>query len=273
MKHQIFISSYAKDFPWLLHNLASLKKFCVGFLDPVVCVDTSEESACREIARQSYPEAIIATYSGPPGRDGFMRAQIGMMNCDRLCPGADFIHLIGSDCLAIREYRPEVFFDKDWKPVMLYNSYAALPVGPQMWRRGTTRVLGFNPEFEFMRRLPIVYPRTLYPLVRAHVEKLHHMPFADYIYLGQRGNRDTSESNILGAYAWEFCREMFAWVNLDAPGAYDKLAIEWPNPVAQFWSHGGMDRPTDLDVAYCGDRTIGKTPRLIIDQTMGRAPV
>ena len=35
---QVLIISYLPDFQWLPHCLASLRKFSVGFLPPVVCV-------------------------------------------------------------------------------------------------------------------------------------------------------------------------------------------------------------------------------------------
>ena len=270
---QVFIASYAKDFPWLLHCLSSLKLFAHGFLPPVVAVPERDIEFAKRIALQSYPETSITTQKGPdgPGWAGFLKAQIAMMTADLHCPEADFIHLFGSDCFVKDTCHPGEVFEGA-KPVMLYNSYAHLAVHhPQTlgWRAGTEHALGHPVEYEFMRRIPIVYPRGLYPEVRKYVANKHGKPFEHYIF-DRVSHRNCSESNILGAFAWYHARDLYHWVNLDEDNAYAESALRWPSNVIQFWSHGGMDRAADCGHDYYSiegrQNTLHQTPRKVMDE-------
>lgn len=268
MKAQVFIASYAKDAVWLRHSLLSLKKFSVGFLPPVVCVSQADLAQFQQIAAETFPEAEIKVYDG----NAFMRAQIAMMRADELCPDADYIFLFGSDCFVTDTFTPEPFFDSG-RPVMLYNTYTHLlqhHVGVMPWKRGTERVLGFPTPLETMRRIPLQYDRRNYAPMRAHVEKVHGMGFDDYIYSADKIHKNTSESNILGSYAYEFMPELYSWWNMD--NNYNESMTRWPSPVIQFWSHAGIDAKCDRDYRYGdGKTTLGKTARTVFKEVLGDA--
>lgn len=266
MTSQVFVASYSRDFEWLKHCLLSLKKFSVGFLPPVVGVSEREFRMFRILADQIWPEVKIAA----DGLDGWMPAQIRMMKIDKYCD-ADHIFLLGSDCMVSSEFRPEPFFRQD-KPVMLYNTYDhLLPHAPGVmpWKRGTERVLGFESGIESMRRVPTVHPRGLYEPMRRHVEAIHHMPFEQYIEHGEKIGGGTSETNILGSFAWRYMHDIYEWVNLD--NCYDTEMPKHSNPVLQFWSKAanGMDSPSDRDMRYSGGSTLGKTPRQLFAEILG----
>jgi hypothetical protein len=199
MTHQVFISSFGKDYPWLEYNLWSLKKFQCDFLPPTVCVDSQDYPGALQLVARTYPETRVMRKDGRGPGTGFLRAQVAMMCADLLCPEADYIYLVGSDCMAFRRFAPDVYWFKGL-PVMLYNSYAELgnmdSVGA--WQHATEQVLGFDCPNETMRRLPLVYPKELFPAVRKHVETRHGLAFEDYIY---KKGHPLSESNILGCYA------------------------------------------------------------------------
>lgn len=275
MKHQALICSYPKDWEmapgmdrqWLGHCLTSLKKFAAYELPPVVCVDSQDERAAQTILHLTYPEAKVWLYDGRPGQ-GFMRAQIAMMRADQGCPQADVIHFIGSDCIATGPFSPSIYADEAGKPYLLYTPYSALP--PLAWKAGTERVLGVaNIEYEFMRRLPSVLPTKIFAPMRAHVEKHHGMDFDAYIHAGNEACRDTSEANILGAYAYYFMRDSCHWLStIDGEAGYNPA--KHLNAIGQHWSHGGLDRPTDACYNYTIDgvekNAVGQTPRSLIDQ-------
>ncbi len=272
-KHQLFISTYPKDYPFLIHNLASLKKFCVGFAPPVLCVDESDTASARKICDQVYPEAKIVVYNQRPGMSGFARAQLGMMNADLLCPEADYIWFLGSDCLAISEFTPAPYFDKDSeKPAMLYSRYDVIKSvhsDTSPWRIGTDRVLGFKTELETMRRLPLIYPRALFEAMRKHVEKTHAMKFDEYIYISEGVFRNTSESNILGSYAYAKMPGLYHWVDIATTGMFGSEVTGWPSAILQMWSHGGLDWPMDACVKLpSGRMTNGRTPRAVINEVL-----
>lgn len=272
MTHQVLIASYKKDFPWLAVNLRSLYRHMKGFLPPVISVSYEDSADARAIAAREYPGAEVWVVDGRPGL-GNLRAQVSMMMGDVLCARAEYIWLVGSDCVVSGAFTPEPFF-RNGKPVMLTNSYEELlkyAPGIEPWRKGTEAALGWTPEFEFMRRLPLMYPRSLFPRVRGHVSNQHQMPFEDYVYgvgaYAQTSNRSDaanfSESNVMGAFAYRYMRDDYEWVNLDRAFAEEMATL--PNPMIQFWSHGGFDTVADIDFKYAnGKSTFGKTPREVL---------
>ncbi len=274
-KHQVFIASYPADYCWLIHCLASLKRFSVGFAEPVVCVDENDTASVAEIIRQSYPEAKIVTYSLKPGMSGFMRAQIAMMRADEFCHDADYIYFLGSDCLAHAEFTPAPYFDEELLPVMLYSTYESMQVHHRdtiPWRGGVHRVLGFMPDNEYMRRLPLIYPKLLFGAMRKHVEKLHGMKFDEYIYIADAVFKNTSESNCLGAFAHKYMPSFYRWVDIAGAGINGAYIPKWPSNIGQFWSHGGLDRPMEACFTYLHKgvekNSVGQTPRSVINQVL-----
>jgi len=272
MKHQCFISSYDRDFCFLIHLLASLKRFAVGFLPPVVAVEPHDfDDACK-IKNQVYPETEVVTLTGRKGQ-GMAGAMTRMLKSDIFCPDADVIYFLGSDCIAHETFQPEPYCDAEGRPAVLYTSYDTLErFHPQAvpWRRGVKRITGIYPQHEYMRRLPSVFPRSIFAPLRVHVEKLHRMDFEDYIFRADDGT--TSEANILGAFAYTHMRETCCWVDTDEAG-YEGAQIKgWPNAIGQMWSKGGLDRPSDACWEYkfrgVTMNAKGATPREIINRVL-----
>lgn len=279
MTHQVLIASYRKDFIWLGPCLASLNKFCNGFLPPVISVAPDDYLGACEVVKKHYPDATVVVDCDPRGVEkGNLRAQLSMMHGDKLCPAADYIWLVGSDCIVHSEFSPEPFF-RDGKPVMLVNTYEhLLKYVPRAcilpWQQGVEGALGFSPNYEYMRRLPLMYPRGLFRMTREAVCARHACEFSDYVYEesdrvfnGDRSERSDSsnfsESNLLGAYAHKYKPGMFEWMDID----HQPNII--PNPMIQFWSHGGLDKECDVRFDYAGGNTFGKTPRAVITEILG----
>ena len=264
--HQPFIASYQPDFVWLEYLLRSLRLRARGFADPVICVPESD----REEAVRRFPGTTVAVQdSVPEGATKwrrFLAAQVAMMECDVHCPTADFVWLFGSDCFVTDSLYPEMGM-RNGRPVMPSNTYAHLGPGSDWWRDGTEKALGVRPiEREFMRQLPLVYPRHLYQAVRAHVVRTHGSPFREYVYGTAREGNKFSESNVLGAFAWTFRREAYEWVDFDAPGASEAYAY----PVRQFWSHGGIDGPgSDYPSYFRRAEYVGTTARKYMEASLG----
>lgn len=268
MKAVCFISSYAPDFPWLEVCLRTLRHYAKGFMPPIVCVDSEDLEACRVLVSENHPEARVVIKNARPGQ-GFMRAQVAMMQADIYSPDADVIFFLGSDCLAVSEFRPEPYCTHDGRPAVLMSPYSDLEVahpGSLKWRPGTTRVLGIEPRYEFMRRLPSVYPKAVFRAMRMHVERRHGMPFDDYIHLGDLANQDTSEANILGAYAYQFMPATCEWVNIGEHGVNNEPTPGWPNAIVQLHSWSGFQKPTDRRSEINGVSVFGRTPADIIAQ-------
>lgn len=267
MQHQPLIASYAKDFAWLFHFLTSFRIHATGFLPPVIVVPGPDVLHARKIVSQSLPAAVVRAYDVPKQYQGlvwapFMRAQLAMLSGDVHCPDADVVWLWGSDCFIIGPLRPEDQMEGG-KPVMSYSTYENLgQTHPAclVWRAGTTKALGWGPESEFMRRLPLLYPRDLYPAVRNHVAKSpEYAAFEEYVY-GAGQSKNFSESNVLGAYAWRYFHDRYEWFQVDGL-EYSRFATRFPTKTVQFWSHGGLDRPNASDHVFKG-----RSARAVMDE-------
>lgn len=251
MKHQPFICSYPKDYPWLEQLLWSLQRYGRKLAPPVVCVATQDAVGARAVVAAAGSSASVVIKDGVAGK-GMMRAMVSMMSADLLCPGANYIWLFGSDCFVTDEIEPDDFF-ANGRPVMCYTPYhkfLGLYPGGLKWKAGTERILGLDAPSECMRRLPGVYPASLLPKVRDWIAHRHNAEFEAFCYAYPFD--DFSEANLIGTCALHYEPTAFTWQQTEF------------NPCLQFWSHGGMDRPCDGDVMYRGGNARGKTPRQII---------
>lgn len=260
-KHQIFVASYARDFVWLEYLLRSIERYVVDFLPPVVVVPESDVAAAEAVSARCRSRALVRTQVGAPADASkwrrFLSAQVAMLESDLHCPDAEFIWLFGSDCFVHGMLTPSMGLGPSGRAVMPYSPYAALPIGPQCWRASTEHLIQVpSVEFEFMRRLPLVYPAELYRRTRAHVAAAFGAPFRDVVFDTERRGLKASESNVLGAYAWHFFRDAFEWVDVSVHPERDVTF-----PAIQFWSHGGLDLPCDQWHRYHG-----QTPRQFMDR-------
>lgn len=259
MKHQILIASYKPDFIWLRQCLRSLEKFSTGFLPPTVAVPKEDfDEAMKMIATCGAVNVDLKAFDHGTK---FGRAQLAMMHGDSLCPDADYYWLLGSDCLATAPFSPANYCDATTGlPFMLYHTWEFLEKHGReclFWRAGTEAALGDKSHGEFMRRLPIAYRRETARQAREWITKnVAPMPFVEYVNHEVNVNRNFSESNVLGEFAWHRAPFDYVWVNLDFG-----LPAGWPlSPIRQFWSHGGFQRPSDGD---------GRTPRAVITEALG----
>jgi fructoselysine-6-P-deglycase FrlB-like protein len=99
------------------------------------------------------------------------------------------------------------------------------------WLGCTTDALRRMPPFEFMRRLPLMYPRWIIRAAREWIQTTHCKDLASIMAnLGR-----FSEFNFLGAWAWFHAHDSIHWT------LADREHPPVPLPVNQFWSHGNLD--------------------------------
>jgi hypothetical protein len=222
MSHTIFIRTYAKDADWLHYCLTSCRRVSPESPIIVVCPKDSHE-AIHPLAQE-----FGAAYDtlNPLHEDGYMDQQYTKLHADQWVHTEYVVHL-DSDCVMLRP-AADLFFNG--LPTMIKTPWEDL--GPDaVWRDITREVVGFDPPFEFMRRQPLVYPRSVYALFRAYLSSNHGGTLAQW-FAGLSGRR-FSEFNALGAFCHAFLPESFHWVNT----ATDPL----PAQVArQGWSWGGL---------------------------------
>lgn len=260
-KHQVFISSYVRDFIWLEPCLKSLRKFQGSeFLPPCISVDGGDYGEAKKLVARTFPETRITIEEGRRGQ-GNLRAQIAMCKADLHCPDADYLYFVGSDCIAHIPFKASTYFVRA-KPVMLYNFYDEFGNDGSMrrWQSITAQAVGFTPDKEFMRRLPVVYTRRSLARTRQWITDTHHKTFENAVYdMGA-----FTESNVIGAVAWEACKEDFTWYHANHDEEYLNYRRDNPDPLIQFWSHGGLDRPAETCVNYAFGNTAGKTPATVM---------
>jgi hypothetical protein len=215
MQIDIFYRSYHKDYPWLAYSLLSTKKYAVGFNKVHVAVP-ADDIACVPVCDAE--EVHLVTDRCP----GYLAQQVTKLYADEFCKSEYILH-VDSDCVWNREMSPWMFFIGD-KPVMLREEGVDSP-----WSEIAVESLGWRDKGEYMRRLPIIYPRWLYGAFRKWMEQRHGMSLGDWI--GSRRNNRFSEFNTLGQWAYKYHHDAFEWLH----------PAEFPIYMRQYRSWDGLN--------------------------------
>jgi hypothetical protein len=117
---------------------------------------------------------------------------------------ADYILYMDSDCIV--ELPTDVNdYIIDGKPAIYYTPYDK--AGDAIcWKKPTEEFMGHTIEYEFMRRLPLIYHRSTIETV----EKLK--PNIEHYIMNQE---NFSEFNVIGAWAFENHRDLYRFLNTD----------------------------------------------------------
>lgn len=194
----IFIKSYAKDFRWLNYCLKSIDKYVSGYNELIIVLDEGDNINLDQLT--VIPNNTKIHFVKKEGI-GYIHQQYCKLIAHTFS-SAEKIMFVDSDFI----------FDEDLdlrtlseKPEILMTDY--LNVGGAIcWREPTEKFLSRSIQFEFMRRLPLVYNRlTLINIGVSH-------PYLKSIVLSS--NR-FSEFNVIGAYAYFYERDNYNFVNTD----------------------------------------------------------
>lgn len=214
----IFIKTYPQDYEWLFYCLKSIEKFSTGFRNTIVVSPSIEAAKVPNRINIVKPEYC---------EDGYLSQQIFKVYADTYSD-ADYILHIDSDTMFTRPVTPQTFF-RNGKPTWMMTPIRELEV--TAWAQVIKQFMGEEPEFEFMRRFPFVFPRWFYAAFREYIRGAHHLSAESFIK--QSPYRNWSEFNCMGAFAYKFHRDKFHWINTSMD--------EWPElTVEQLWSHGGL---------------------------------
>lgn len=220
----MFIRTYRNDLDWLKYSLRSIAKFVSGLDEIVIAIPEHDREEIQKFGLTR--ERIV--YVTPITDEGYRDQQYSKLMADTTT-SCDFILHSDSDCIYHRPVHTDEFF-QGGKPWMLMTPYEAL--GDKVpWKPITEKAVGKPVAFEFMRRLPLIYPRWLYQIVRNHISRVHGVSLEQYIQ--DQPGRALSEFNILGAIAYELHRDAFRWLNTDK----DEMP---PTCLKQFWSYSGV---------------------------------
>lgn len=236
MTTDIFIRTCSKDLQWLVLAIKSIRERVTGYRDIVV---TSPAPVADRISK-----AIgIRVIGVRPFHDDY----VGQMHTKMMATkytDADVICFWDSDTMAAEHISLDGLLFADGRLIMHQVPYAGLSDGSQVWLPIAARAMGFQPEFESMRRMPLAYYRDTVINCVSHIEKVHGMPLEAYVR--RCPPRSFIEFNCLGAWAYlnEYDRYDFR---------VDETEVaEWKKKVRQFWSWGGFTEQV-IDELYSID--------------------
>ncbi|OBQ44537.1 MAG: hypothetical protein AN484_06525 [Aphanizomenon flos-aquae WA102] len=215
MTTDIFIRSYRNDFKWLEYCLKSCHQKARGFGKIHIAVPHQDFEVMPKVSGEEVHLVVDSC-------NGYLAQQITKLHADEFC-NADYILHMDSDCVWTQDVEPSMFFSNG-KPIILREDGVESP-----WKDISAVSLGWRDEYEYMRRLPIIYPRHLYAPFRAWMERQHGMSIDAWI-ASQPENR-FSEFNTFGQWLYRFHPDEFEW----------KHPSEVPSYMRQFWSWGGLD--------------------------------
>lgn len=219
----IFIRTYRNDLPWLKYCLRSIAKFVSGVDQIVIAIPETDRS---EIEKFGLTRERIVYVSD----NSYLWQQYDKMISDTTTECDYILHVDSDNCFMRPFGMSEMFVDS--KPWMLITPYSTFNPGEMPWQPITSKILGFVPEFETMRRLPLLYPRWLYGELRNHVTKVHGKSLRDYV--SEQPGKNLSEFNALGSYAHKFHYEAFRWIDTT------KVSELPPTAIKQYWSYHGV---------------------------------
>lgn len=217
MTVDIFIRTYSADVEALKYCLRSIDKFCKGFRDVIITIPAKDRHLL------GYNDKYIV-HTVPHYQNDYLGQQATKLYAHQYSD-ADLIFFIDSDCVVLKPVTPKSFM-KNNKPFQLKTRYSELG-NSVPWQSITAKALGFVPQYEYMRRLPLMYWREHLSQLQNAMQIKHTARLESYI-LNQPHNA-FSEFNALGAFCdkWYPDKYEFQDTQIGVPEA-----IVW-----QYWSH------------------------------------
>lgn len=216
----IFIRTYKNDLPWLQYCLRSIHKYVTGYDKIIVCIPENQVSLLNDF---NLPKVIAC----PIYKDDYLGQQISKLNADIYCE-SEYVLYVDSDCVFTKPFDCNSLFFNG-KPIVYKTHYDK--VGDAIcWKEITEKTLNRPVEWEFMRRLPLLYKSETIKDLREYIELIHGKDLETYVV--SQPNRHYSEFNSLGAFAYFFCNEEYHFHDTD-------YGID-ENCLVQHFSWGGI---------------------------------
>ena len=220
LKTSILIVTYDKDLEFLKYSLKSISKFCRLYNEVVVVID-DHENDCVETKK--YLESIGQKYfinkEAKHITRGYIRQQYIKLYSEKYFDEkTDFVCHLDSDNIFNELNSPDVFF-KGCKPVIGMQKWAEMP--NNNFEESTNKTVGFDVDYNFMRRMPLVYPRCIFKELREFIISSH-----GDITTFLNSMKKFSEYNVIGAYCYKFHKDSFYWVDVvEDEKEWNKFAV------------------------------------------------
>ena len=213
MNIDIFIRTYKRDFQLLKCTLYSILKYVTSFRSIIITVRNKEFiELLNTIKNEQFfinnkdKFKIISVPNFNDNMDYFGQ-QITKLHAD-IYTDADYIMFVDSDCVFYDNFDIQKdMFDEEQKVILLIEKWENLPKMYDVWKT-FLQVCDFKTEFEFMRRIPLIYPSKIFKNLRDYMSTKYKIKFTDAclqiynstnIYLP---HKYFSEFNLLGAYSY-----------------------------------------------------------------------
>lgn len=237
MHVDLFIRTYRNDLEWLGFALKSIHKYVTGYRNIIIAIPEDQVHLLSHLTQ----ERVVGVKDLA---DGYLGQQLTKMQAWQLTD-ADAIVFWDSDVVATRHIDVRTEYFKDDKIILYKTRYSSINKSGHEcpWQPITAKALGFTPEWEYMRRMPLVYwvetlTRCEQFMVALHKSSLEH-------YVKTRPFREFSEFNVLGAFAEAQTPERYAFV--------DTESIDMPPcAVDQMWSWGGLTNEVKIKLESYG---------------------
>lgn len=232
----ILVLSWAPDAQWLEFALRSVQRFARGFSGVTVVYPTADDAIMRPICL--HLDARPLPREEPPPPLGHLGQNIAKCEADLLVPeGTTHVLHLDSDAIFVTDVTPDTYMCEG-RPILVHRRWE--DCGPATcWREPTRRALGWDPPFETMARMPLVFDVRAYGRTREHVARTHGVPFEQYV-LGCKPTYPYGfcEFCTIGAFVLEKAPDLCAGMLVGQPysGPWDGL----PHKVSQGWSHDEM---------------------------------
>lgn len=231
----IFIKSYPKDFRFLKYCLMSIQKFVTGYKEIVILLPNETHIPNWF---QDLTELKINIHTIQETGNGYVFQQLCKLNAWKYTID-EKIMFVDSDYMFDKPVDVSVI-----EPSILYVNY--INAGDAIiWKAPTEKAIGMAVEYEFMQRMPLVYYRKTLTGLANYLVKTHNQS-VDYYVTSQSL---FSEFNLIGAYAWNFEKDLYEWLEKDGSfiktkNDVDVVSARWGIPGdlgIQFWSHAKKD--------------------------------
>lgn len=227
MSYSIFIKTWKDDVKWLPFVLESIDKYGKDYDEIVIVADRSCLEDVKALPGVYFSHRIVAVENWD---NGYIQQQWVKLNADAFIR-SDHVLFVDSDCVFHSVFNEQSFM-REGKPVLLKTKYGNLD-GAEVWKSITSSFVGFDVEYEYMRRLPWMYKTSsLTAFKNKYPNTLNH--------LKNLTTRDFSEFNALGAYIDRYENDKY----------YVSDTTIWvPEPVAkQYWSWGGITPEVQTEI-------------------------
>lgn len=230
----ILVRTWKGDGHWLIFLLRSIEKFVSrdSYRNVIITYDKSDAHFFNSYLPKfkTLPIKTIAASSNKGWKyghnNGGYHAQIYSKMMAHTYSDADFFVHIDSDCIFNQNINSSHFFDSNGRVYLSPVRFSDLPPNFRIWQNVSQSMLLVPVEFETMTRLPLVYPRVLYPAVLDHISKVHKNKNVLSV-LQQLPS--ICEFTSLGAYLMKFMPELWTLFPKEKEGF-----------VNQGWSWGGF---------------------------------